>query len=164
IAPAEEPFNAESVEPEPEATEEPASEAPAPVPEEVPVPEPEPTEPAPEASAPIPEEAPAPETPAPVPEAAPKGCTKGKGGINICVNVDANVNKFTCKSGCKDAKDAKVVLDLRVNLEKEFKPRLDHFYEQEVPTAYEQKRKSLLDSVLGLLNLNVKADVDAKVN
>ncbi|KAF9352204.1 hypothetical protein BGX26_009927 [Mortierella sp. AD094] len=157
IAPAEEPFNAESVEPEPEAAEEPAPEAPAPVPEEAPIPEPEATEPAPEAPAPIPEEASAPETPAPVPEAAPEGCTKGKGGINICVNVDANVDpKFVCKSGCKDAKDAKVVLNLRVNLEKEFQPRLDKFYEQEIPTECEEKRTSLVDSVLDLLNLNVK--------
>ncbi|KAG0004506.1 hypothetical protein BGZ79_009039 [Entomortierella chlamydospora] len=86
-------------------------------------------------------EEPAPEAPTTASEetlATPESCIKGKGGINICLNVDANIDpKFVSKSGCKDAKDAKFVLDLRVNLEKTFEPHLDHFHKQEVPAAYE---------------------------
>ncbi|KAF9115361.1 hypothetical protein BGX27_008130 [Mortierella sp. AM989] len=139
IAPAEEPFSAESVGSEPETTEEPEPEAPAPISEET-----------------------APETPAPVLEAVPSGCTKDSSGINICVNINANIGKLVCKSGCKDANDAKAVLDLYVNLEKEFKPRLEHFYDKDIPTACEEERRSVVDSVLNLLNIN--ADVNAIVN
>ncbi|KAF9115352.1 hypothetical protein BGX27_008121 [Mortierella sp. AM989] len=140
IVPAEEPFSAESVGSEPEA--------PAPISEE----------PEPEAPALIPEET-APETPAPVLEAVPSGCTKDSSGINICVDINANIGKLVCKSGCKDANDAKIVLDLYINLEKEFKPRLEHFYDKDIPTATEEKRPSLITSVLNLLNIN--ADVNA---
>ncbi|KAF9404679.1 hypothetical protein BGZ76_006851, partial [Entomortierella beljakovae] len=165
-----EPINAEPInnEPEPEAapeTPEPAPETTESKPEVVePVTEPEAVEPEPEAE-PIPEEAPAPvpeealapvpeETPAPVPESAPESCSAGAGGINVCVKVNTNLDSFICKSGCKDEKDAKAVLDLHINLKKELTPRLDKFYKNEVPTACEEKRESLVDSVLGLLNIN----------
>ncbi|GJJ70853.1 hypothetical protein EMPS_03203 [Entomortierella parvispora] len=167
----------------------PAPETPAPAPEtpapepETPAPEPETTAPAPEILASEPETAtpepetpaPAPETPAPVPESpapapeaspiavaaapeAPKDDSV-QAGIDVAASVDS---KFVCKTGCKDSEDAHTVLSLRVNLENEFKPRLDHFYDQEVPTACTEQRKSLLDGVLNALSslhINVNADV-----
>ncbi|KAG0283949.1 hypothetical protein BGZ96_011691 [Linnemannia gamsii] len=140
----------------------PAPESPAPAPES-PAPAPESPAPAPEAPALVPETAvPAPETSAPVPENTDNSNNDGlKVGIDVAANVDP---KFVCKSGCNDSQDAKNVLSLRVNLENELKPRLDHFYAEEVPTAYEEKRTTLLDGVLNLLSglrVNVKADVDA---
>ncbi|KAG9072734.1 hypothetical protein KI688_000510 [Linnemannia hyalina] len=146
----------------------PVPETPAPVPEtpapapDTPAPVPETPAPTPETSAPVPEtSAPVPETPAPVPENTDNGL---KVGINVAANVDP---KFVCKSGCNDAQDAKNVLSLRVNLENQFKPRLDHFYAEEVPTACEEKRTTLVDGVLNLLSglrVNVKADVNANKN
>ncbi|KAH7059671.1 hypothetical protein BKA57DRAFT_445425 [Linnemannia elongata] len=133
----------------------PVPETPAPAPQ-APAPVPEAPAPAPEAPAPVPEtSAPAPETPAPVPENTDNGL---KVGIDVAANVDP---KFVCKSGCNDAEDAKNVLSLRVNLENELKPRLDHFYAEEVPTACEEKRTTLMDGVLNLLSglrVNVKAN------
>ncbi|KAF9548251.1 hypothetical protein EC957_007020 [Mortierella hygrophila] len=146
----------------------PAPETSAPVPE-TPAPAPETPAPTPEASAPVPEtSAPVPETPAPVPETPAPIPENTDNGLKIGINVAANVDpKFVCKSGCNDAQDAKNVLSLRVNLENQFKPRLDHFYTEEVPTACEEKRTNLLDGVLNLLSglrVNVKADVNANKN
>ncbi|KAF9141230.1 hypothetical protein BGX30_005240 [Mortierella sp. GBA39] len=139
----------------------PAPETSAPAPE-TPAPTPDASAPVPETSAPIPETpAPVPETPAPIPENTDNGL---KVGIDVAANVDP---KFVCKSGCNDAQDAKNVLSLRVNLENQFKPRLDHFYAEEVPTACEEKRTTLVDGVLNLLSglrINVKADVNANKN
>ncbi|KAG0016187.1 hypothetical protein BGZ80_009376 [Entomortierella chlamydospora] len=158
-APAEEPLNAESV--EPEAAKELIPEAPTPVPEETPVPKPEAIEPAPDAPPPVLEEAPTPETPALEPKLHLRVAPRAR----ICLNVDANIDlKFVCKSGCKGAKDARFVLDRRVDLEKKFKSRLGKFYEQGIPTECEKKRTSLVDSVLDLLSLNFEADVDVKTN
>ncbi|KAH7059632.1 hypothetical protein BKA57DRAFT_431947 [Linnemannia elongata] len=151
----------------------PAPETPALVPEtpalvpETPAPVPETPAPTPEAPAPVPGTlAPATETPVPMPETTapvPKNTDNGsKVGIDVAANVDP---KFVCKSGCNDSQDAKNVLSLRVNLENELKPRLDHFYAEEVPTACEEKSNSLLDGVLNLLSglrVNVKADVNPK--
>ncbi|KAF9955460.1 hypothetical protein BGZ72_003725 [Mortierella alpina] len=118
-----------------------APEAPAPAVPEAPAPAPEAPAPAPEAPAP------APEAPAPVPAAQP--------GIDVAASVDP---KYVCKSGCKDSQDAKTVLSLRVNLQNELEPRLDHFYVQEVPAACTEKRSALLGNVLNLVaELNVKA-------
>ncbi|KAG0300114.1 hypothetical protein BGZ98_009436 [Dissophora globulifera] len=130
--------------------------APAPAPAEQPAPAPEPVaEPAP---VPAPAEQPAP-APAPAEVPAPAPAT-AQPGIDVAANVDS---KFVCKSGCKDSNDAKTVLTLRVNLENEFSPRLDHFYGEEVPAACEEKRESLLGGVLQLVaHLNV--DADAKAN
>ncbi|KAF9346786.1 hypothetical protein BGX26_001705, partial [Mortierella sp. AD094] len=98
---------------------------------------------------------PAPE-PAPAEAPAPTG---SKAGIDVAASVDS---KFVCKSGCKDSNDAKTVLSLRVNLEREFEPRLDHFYVQEVPRECEEKRGSLLGGVLKLVaDLNVNANANA---
>lgn len=161
-----------------------ASETPASVPE-TPSPVPAALTPAPEATTPaleapaaasenpasVPETpAPSPETPAPAPETlipVPENTNnKDFNGLKVGIDVAANVDpKFVCKSGCNDSQDAKNVLSLRVNLENELKPRLDHFYSEEVPTAYEEKSISLLDGVLSLLSglrVNVKADVNAK--
>ncbi|KAG0288415.1 hypothetical protein BGZ96_007824 [Linnemannia gamsii] len=160
------------------------SETPASVPEtpgptpEAPNPVPEVTNPALEAPAAAPENAasipktraPLPETPAlspdtliPVPENTKNNDVNGlKVGIDVAANIDP---KFVCKSGCSDSQDARNVLSLRVNLENELKPRLDHFYSEEVPSAYDEKSISLLDGVLSLLSglrVNVKADVNAK--
>ncbi|KAK3838353.1 MAG: hypothetical protein JOS17DRAFT_770719 [Linnemannia elongata] len=140
------------------ATPAPVPETPAPIPETSPTPEtPAPT---PEAQAPVLETpAPALETLVPVPENTDNGV---KVGIDVAANVDL---KFVCKSGCNDSQDAKNVLSLRVKLENELKPRLDHFYAEEVPTACEEKSSSLLDGVLNLLSglrVNAKADVNAK--
>ncbi|KAF9581555.1 hypothetical protein BGW38_001384 [Lunasporangiospora selenospora] len=120
----------------------PTSEAPAPIPE---------------APAPVPEApAPVPEAPAPLPEAVPAPAPSGaQPGINVAASIDS---KYVCRSGCKDSGDANTVLSLRVNLENEFKPRLEHFYDREVPTACDEKRSSLLGGVLSLVaNLNVNA-------
>ncbi|KAG0312575.1 hypothetical protein BGZ97_011069 [Linnemannia gamsii] len=145
-------------------TEAPASapETPAPAPAS-PAPVTETPAPVSESTAPVPETpAPAPETPAPVPANTDEN---NNGGLKVGIDVAANVDpKFVCKSGCHDSQDAKNVLSLRVNLENEFKPRLDHFYAEEVPSAYEEKRRTLLDGVLNLLSglrVNVKADVHA---
>ncbi|KAG0378886.1 hypothetical protein BGX24_002499 [Mortierella sp. AD032] len=137
----------------------PVAETPAPTPE-TPAPAPETPTPAPETPAPAPETpAPAPEAPAPVPENTDNGL---KVGIDVAASVDP---KFVCKSGCNDSQDAKNVLSLRVNLENELKPRLDHFYNQEIPTAYEEKRPSLLDGVLSLLSgLKIDAKANVKAN
>ncbi|KAG0274396.1 hypothetical protein BGZ95_009843 [Linnemannia exigua] len=113
----------------------PVLEAPAPIPE-TPFPSPE-------------TPAPAPDTPALAPASVPENTNRGlKVGLDVAVNVDP---KCVCKSGCNDSQDAKNVLSLRVNLENELKPRLDHVYNQEVPTACEEKRPSLLDGALYLL-------------
>ncbi|KAG0075799.1 hypothetical protein BGZ90_009478 [Linnemannia elongata] len=143
----------------------PAPETSAPVPE-APAPVPETPAPAPQAPAPVPETpAPAPEAPAPVPETSAPVPENTDNGLKVGIDVAANVDpKFVCKSGCNDAED---VLSLRVNLENELKPRLDHFYAEEVPTACEEKRTTLMDGVLNLLSglrVNVKADVNANKN
>ncbi|KAF9154540.1 hypothetical protein BG015_000684 [Linnemannia schmuckeri] len=125
----------------------PASEAPTPVPE-TPAPAPEALAPVPETPARAPETpAPAPETPAPVPENTDNNGLKD--GIDVAANVGP---KFVCKSGCRDAQDAKNVLSLLENLENELKPLLDHFYAEEVPTACEERRPSLVGGVLNLLS------------
>ncbi|GJJ70871.1 hypothetical protein EMPS_03221 [Entomortierella parvispora] len=159
---------------------------PAPAPEETPAPvaddpAPETEAPAPETPAPAPDTpAPAPEAPAPAPEAeastpdaaqvpASEPCEESsskengpQAGIDVAASVD---HKFVCKTGCKDSEDAHTVLSLRVNLENELKPRLDHFYDQEVPTACTEKRKSLLDGVLNILSrLRIDASADAEIN
>ncbi|KAF9335033.1 hypothetical protein BG006_001022 [Podila minutissima] len=135
-----------------------AAPAPAPATEAAPVSAPEVAAPAPApevaAPAPAPEvaaPAPAPEVAAPAP--APAACTETscgskQAGIDVAADVDA---KYVCKSGCKDTQDAKNVLSLRVTLENEFEPRLDHFYNQEVPTDCTKQRNSLLDGVLELV-------------
>ncbi|KAF9134275.1 hypothetical protein BGW39_007585 [Mortierella sp. 14UC] len=127
-------------------------------------PAPETPAPDPEAPAPVPEAPiPTPEAPAPVPENTNDN-NDGNGlkvGIDVAANVDS---KFVCKSGCNDSQDAKNVLSLRVSLENELKPRLDHFYNQEISTACE-KRPSLVDGVLNLLSglrIEAKANVNAK--
>ncbi|KAK3842929.1 MAG: hypothetical protein J3R72DRAFT_442017 [Linnemannia gamsii] len=139
----------------------PAPETPAPIPE-TPVPIQETPDSAPEAPAPVPE-APTPVTEAPAPENTSNNDFNAlKVGIDVAANVDP---KFVCKSGCNDSQDAKNVLSLRVNLENELKPRLDHFYNQEIPTAYEEKRPSLLDDVLNLLSgLRIDAQANVKAN
>ncbi|KAF9319973.1 hypothetical protein BG003_007658 [Podila horticola] len=132
--------------------------APAPAPEAAPAPAPAPEVAAP---APAPEAAPAPApapvaapAPAPAPEAAPAPVTAApapgskQAGIDVAADVDS---KYVCKSGCKDTQDAKNVLSLRVTLENQFEPRLDHFYNQEVPTDCTQQRNSLLGGVLELV-------------
>ncbi|KAG0027573.1 hypothetical protein BGZ81_005468 [Podila clonocystis] len=143
------------------------TEAPAPV-TEAPAPFQEASVPAQEAPAPFQEApSPAPEAPAPVPKTpieayytqpSEEDSPFIQAGIDVAADVDP---KFVCKTGCKDSKDANAVLNLRVNLEKEFEPRLEHFYKQEVPTAYDDERSSLLGSVLGLLS-NLRVNVDAK--
>ncbi|KAF9379154.1 hypothetical protein CPC16_010902 [Podila verticillata] len=143
----------------------PVTEAPAPV-QEAPVPVAEAPASAPEALTPGPESSvPAPEASAPAPETIEAYSTEPcenkpfiQAGIDVAADVDP---KFVCKTGCKDSNDANVVLNLRVNLEKEFEPRLEHFYKQEVPTACDDERSSLLGGVLGLLS-NLKITVDAK--
>ncbi|KAG0212751.1 hypothetical protein BGX33_003393 [Mortierella sp. NVP41] len=129
---------------------------PAPAPVEAPAPAPAPVE-----APPAPVEAPA---PAPAPVAAPcTSCTNGSNvhtGIDVAASVDS---KFVCKTGCKDSNDAKNVLTPRVNLENESTPRLDYFYQQEVPTACTENRQTLLGGVLSLIeNLNVQAQADVK--
>ncbi|KAG0321698.1 hypothetical protein BG000_003130, partial [Podila horticola] len=141
----------------------PIQEAPAPI-QEAPAPV---QAPAPESAVPVPEAAAsAPESPAHAPETPSEACStqpcENKPFIQVGIDVAADVDpKFVCKSGCKDSNDANVVLNLRVNLEKEFEPRLEHFYKQEVPTACDDERNSLLGGVLGLLS-NLKINVDAK--
>ncbi|KAK3838312.1 MAG: hypothetical protein JOS17DRAFT_729641 [Linnemannia elongata] len=117
-------------------------------------PAPETSAPVPETPAPVPETpAPTPETPPPVPETSAPVPENTDNGLKVGIDVAANVDpKFVCKSGCNDAEDAKDVLSLRVNLENELKPRLDHFYAEEVPTACEEKRTTLVDGVLNLIN------------
>ncbi|KAG0359983.1 hypothetical protein BG005_011753 [Podila minutissima] len=150
----------------------PITEAPAPI-TEAPAPITDTPAPVTEAPAPI-QEAPAPviEASTPTPKApaseTPIESTQpyeDKPFIQVGIDVPADVDpKFVCKTGCKDSKDANVVLTLRVNLEKEFEPRLEHFYKQEVPTACDDERSSLLGGVLGLLsNLRVNVDAKAKV-
>lgn len=126
-----------------------------PAPAEAPAPAPAPVEaPAP---APAPAEVPA---PAPAPAEAPAPVPAAQAGIDVAASADS---KFVCKTGCKDSNDAKNVLTLRVNLESELSPRLDHFYQQEVPTACTENRGTLLDGVLSLIaNLNVNAQADVK--
>ncbi|KAG0008245.1 hypothetical protein BGZ82_004790, partial [Podila clonocystis] len=144
----------------------PAPETPAPAPQapspitETPAPAPETPEPSPEAPAPVPVELPAPAAPVDVPP-TPESNHGPQAGIDVASNVDP---KFVCKSGCKDSNDAMLVLNLRVTLEKELSPRLEHFYAEEVPTACTEKRASLLGGLLNLLSLNVLANVDAKTN
>ncbi|KAF9409947.1 hypothetical protein BGZ94_001814 [Podila epigama] len=115
--------------------------------ESVPAPAPAPVAPA--ASETVPEAAPA---PAPVtPEAAPAPAP----GIDVPSEIDS---KFVCKVGCRDTNQAKNVLHLRVTLQNEFEPRLNHFYKEEVPSDCTEKRSSLLGGVLALVaNLNVNA-------
>jgi hypothetical protein len=120
--------------------------------------------PAPETPGPVPETpAPAPEIPTPVPENTNNNdVNELKVGIDVAANLDP---KFVCKSGCNNSQDAKSVLNLRVNLENELKPCLDHFYADEVPTACEEKSASLLDGVLSLLSgLQVIVRADANAN
>ncbi|KAF9925240.1 hypothetical protein FBU30_004958 [Linnemannia zychae] len=162
----------ETTTPTPE-TPAPIPEAPAPVPEapapEASTPVPESSIPAQEASTPAPEEStPVPEAPAPVPETSvptPES-TDNNSGLKVGIDIAASVDpKFVCKSGCNDSEDAKNVLSLRVNLEKELKPRLDHFYAKEVSAAYDEKRPNLLDGVLNLLSgLRINVDADVKAN
>ncbi|KAF9435338.1 hypothetical protein BGZ76_006489 [Entomortierella beljakovae] len=117
----------------------------APAPAAPPAPEPAPVEAIPE-PAPveaIPEPAPV-EAPAPVPAPA----SGPQPGIDVAASVDS---KYVCRSGCRDSADANSVLSLRVNLENEFKPRLNQFYVQEVPKECEEKRESLLGGVLKLV-------------
>lgn len=126
----------------------PAPAAPAPAPEVATPPAPAPVVAEPAPAPPAPETVPA---PAPAPAAQP--------GIDVAASVDS---KFVCKTGCKDSNDAHTVLNLRVSLENEFQPRLDHFYSQEVPTACTEERSSLLGGVLSLIaNLNVDANASA---
>ncbi|KAF9324518.1 hypothetical protein BG006_000451 [Podila minutissima] len=155
-----------------------APEAPAPAPEaaapapETPAPAPETPAPAPQAPAPvleIPATAPVPvEAPAPVAPVATSSTPKSNNGLRVGIDVAASVDpKFVCKSGCKDSNHAKTVLNLRVTLEKELAPRLEHFYVEEVPTACTEKRASLLGGLLNLLSnvkLSIQANVDAKAN
>lgn len=147
-----------------------------------------PPAPAPAAAAPVPEtpasvqqaptpvaETPAPEAPAPAPvegsapfadESAPQLTNENSnnGGLRVGIDVAADVDpKFVCKSGCSDSNDAKTILNLRVALEKELTPRLEHFYVEEVPTACTEKRASLLGGLLQLLS-NTKLSVQANVN
>ncbi|KAG0358034.1 hypothetical protein BC939DRAFT_519785 [Gamsiella multidivaricata] len=114
------------------------------------------------AQEPAPAQAPA-HAPKPVPAAA-QPCTECTGasssntqpGIDVAGNVDS---KFVCKTGCKDSNDAKTVLSLRVDLERQFRPRLDRFYVHEVPTACEEERGLLLGGVLKLVaDLNDNTD------
>ncbi|KAG0355715.1 hypothetical protein BG005_005364 [Podila minutissima] len=140
------------------ATSAPASEAPAPA-SEAPAPAPETPAPAPQAPAPV-LEIPA-TTPVPW---LPWPHHRLRVGIDVAASVDP---KFVCKSGCKDSNHAETVLNLRVTLEKELAPRLEHFYVEEVPTACTEKRASLLGGILNLLSnvkLSVQANVDAKAN
>ncbi|KAG0081262.1 hypothetical protein BGZ93_002747 [Podila epicladia] len=139
--------------------------APAPA---VPAPAPEAPAPAPQAPAPaletpapayIPVNAPAPVAPV-VTSPTPKSNNELRVGIDVAASVDP---KFVCKSGCKDSNDARAVLNLRVTLEKELAPRLEHFYAEEVPTAFTENRASLLSGLLNLLS-NVKLSVLATVN
>ncbi|KAG0271168.1 hypothetical protein BGZ95_001060 [Linnemannia exigua] len=138
--------------------------APAPpaAPEAAPAPAPAPVEAPAPAPAPVEAPAPAPATPA---AAEPcTSCTSTTGGAQAGIDVAASVDsKFVCKTGCKDSNDAKNVLTLRVNLESELTPRLDHFYQQEVPTACTENRETLLGGVLNLIaNLNVNAQAEVK--
>ncbi|KAG0336568.1 hypothetical protein BG004_007993 [Podila humilis] len=171
----------------------PAPESPAPAPE-TPAPAPETPAPVPETPAPVPETpAPVPETPAPVPEVAPvpvpatvpvangdasfqeeavpePNNETANGGLRVGIDVvAADVDpKYVCQSGCKDSNDAKQVLNLRVTLENELSPRLEHFYTKEVPTACTEKRVSLLHRVLSIIGGGGKGgleiNVDANVN
>ncbi|KAF9081059.1 hypothetical protein BGX23_001348, partial [Mortierella sp. AD031] len=85
-----------------------------------------------------------------------------KDGIDVAANVDP---KYVCKTGCSDSQDVKDVLSLRVNLENELKPRLDHFYAEEVPTAYNEKSATLMDGVMNLLSgLRINANADVKTS
>ena len=118
-----------------------------------------PETPAPDVSAPAPTVVEVPATASEPSEESPKEENGLQAGIDVAASVD---NKFVCKTGCKDSEDAHTVLSLRVNLENEFKPRLDHFYDQEVPTAYTERRKSLLDGVLDILS-HLRVDVNADV-
>jgi hypothetical protein len=112
----------------------------------------------------VPEPVTPPPPPPPAAEPAPVAAesippSDSEAGIDVPSSVDS---KFVCKSGCKDSQDAKIVLGLRVNLENEFKPRLDQFYDQEVPTACTEKREALLGGFLKVVaNLNVNANVNA---
>ncbi|KAG0336373.1 hypothetical protein BG000_006630 [Podila horticola] len=115
--------------------------APAPAPDAAPAPEAAPAPAPAPVAAPAPEAAPAPVTAAPAPGSK-------QAGIDVATDVDS---KYVCKSGCKDTQDAKNVLSLRVTLENQFEPRLDHFYNQEVPTDCTQQRNSLLGGVLELV-------------
>ncbi|KAF9372664.1 hypothetical protein CPC16_002309 [Podila verticillata] len=178
IAPAPAPVELDTPAPAPPAPA-PATEAPAPVPEtpapvpETPAPAAETPAPASEALAPTPE-VPAPasvETPAPaaLAESAPQPThenNNNNGELRVGIDVASNVDpKFVCKDGCKDSNDANTILNLRVTLEKELTPRLEHFYAEEVPTACTEKRASLLGGLLNLLSnarLSVQANVDAK--
>ncbi|KAG0020692.1 hypothetical protein BGZ81_009232 [Podila clonocystis] len=118
-----------------------AAPAPAPAPEAAPAPVP-----APEA---VPAPAPVPAAPVPAPAACTEtSCGFKTAGIDVAADVDA---KYVCKTGCKDTQDAKNVLSLRVTLENQFEPRLDHFYNQEVPTDCTEQRNSLLGGVLELV-------------
>lgn len=128
--------------------------APASAPEPAPAPAPAAPASAPEVAAPpAPEAAPVTAAPAPAPACTDASCGSKKAGIDIAADVDA---KYVCKNGCKDTQDAKNVLSLRVTLENEFEPRLDHFYNQEVPTDCTEKRNSLLGGVLELVaNIHV---------
>ncbi|KFH64851.1 hypothetical protein MVEG_09580 [Podila verticillata NRRL 6337] len=171
IAPAPAPVELDTPAPAPPAPA-PATEAPAPVPE-TPAPAAETPAPASEALAPTPE-VPAPasvETPAPaaLAESAPQPThenNNNNGELRVGIDVASNVDpKFVCKDGCKDSNDANTILNLRVTLEKELTPRLEHFYAEEVPTACTEKRASLLGGLLNLLSnarLSVQANVDAK--
>ncbi|KAF9119688.1 hypothetical protein BGW39_000115 [Mortierella sp. 14UC] len=130
--------------------------APAPAPAPAPVDAPAP------APSPIEAPAPAPATPA---AAEPyTSCTSTTGGVQAAPTPSASADsKFVCKIGCKDSNDAKDVLTLRVNLESELTPRLDHFYQQVVPTACTENRETLLGGVLNLIaNLNVSAQAEVK--
>ncbi|KAG0300508.1 hypothetical protein BGZ99_003767, partial [Dissophora globulifera] len=98
------------------------------------------------------------------PALAPEVPKSTPGGLQVGIDITGNVDpKFVCKSGCKDSKDANTVLSLRVNLEKEFQPRLDHFYNTEVPTDFTEKRSELLGGLLHSLDgLKIDAMVDTR--
>ncbi|KAG0208459.1 hypothetical protein BGX28_000597 [Mortierella sp. GBA30] len=113
---------------------------------------PEWTAPAPETPAAVAPEAPpvAPETPAVTQEPLNTNDPAVKDN-NIMQDMDVTAPvepKFECTSGCKDARDASMVLTLYANMEREFQPRLYQFYNQEMPTACSESRQDLLSRIL----------------
>ncbi|KAF9420291.1 hypothetical protein BGZ94_009170 [Podila epigama] len=146
----------------------------------------EPSSQGPESSnaTPVSEEAPSvaspPETPTPTestPQPVPENSDNNSKDINNSSNnnnetIQAGIHvaapsvdpKYVCKSGCQNSKEAKLVLNLRVTLENELTPRLETFYNKEVPTACTDKRVTLLDRVLSLLaNVSETSAIQANV-
>ncbi|KAF9198670.1 hypothetical protein BGZ49_000427 [Haplosporangium sp. Z 27] len=79
-------------------------------------------------------------------------CHVPKAGIDVPTSVD---HKFVCRTGCEDSRQANMVLNFRANLENQWKPRVEEFYVERVPNKCEEKRESLLETVLNLVgNLN----------